>query len=364
MAVDGQPHEGSKERPEAIPLRDAAAWKHALTRRRPVLAHLNADTTWLLQLPYPSPSSAPNGRTHFNILMDPWLRGPQSDVASWFSTQWHVVPPTIETMDGLDPMLAQLEGRQREAAGSSIDAVVISHEFTDHCHQATLLELPPMTPVFATDKAADLIRSWSHFERVVTMAAFPGPVPNSSLQDTLGHALLPPWIGIGRVVTEGNALYYHSAVLIAFAPNGRDLGRSSATEAVIYSPHGVRGGDLSCVKESGIRSLALLHGLHDVRIWMTKQLNLGALNGLEAVRASGARYWIATHDEVKRGGGLISWFLQRTSYTLRDAVQSEEARQAMQALQATAGERETTDANRKDYDFVDLASGECLVLEG
>lgn len=363
MAADGEAQERSKERPVAIPLRDAAAWKHALTRRRPVLAHLNADTTWLLQLPYPASSPAPDGRTHFNLLMDPWLRGPQSDVASWFSTQWHVVPPSIETMDGLNSMLAQLEVRQQEAAGSAIDAVVISHEFTDHCHQATLLELPPATPVFATDKAADLIRSWSHFERVATTPPFPNPVPSSSLRDTLGHAVLPPWIGIGRVVTEGNALYYHSAILITFVLDGRDLDQSSTTEAVIYSPHGVRGSDLSCVKESGIRSLALLHGLHDVRIWMTKQLNLGALNGLEAVRASGSRYWIATHDEAKLGGGLISWFLQRTSYTLRDAVQSEEARQAVQALQTRDAERETGGTNRRDYDFVDLASGECLVLE-
>ncbi|OIW24697.1 hypothetical protein CONLIGDRAFT_636824 [Coniochaeta ligniaria NRRL 30616] len=362
MAVDRQTNEGNMRQPVAIPLSDAAAWKRALTCRRPVLAHLNADTTWLLQLPYPSSAPGPNGRTHFNILVDPWLRGPQSDVASWFSTQWHVVPPSIETMDELNSLLAQLEDTKREAGESAIDVVVISHEFTDHCHQATLLELPKRTPVFATDKAADLIRSWSHFESVVTVAAFPSAQHDSSLQHSLGHALLPRWVGIGRVVTEGNALYYHSAVLIAFALNDRDLGQGSTAEAVVYSPHGVRASDLGCIKESGIRALALLHGLHNVRIWMTKQLNLGALNGLEAVRASGARYWIATHDETKLGGGLISWFLQRTAYTLRDAVQSEEVRLAMQHCQTPTGESKTE--IEPGYDFIELASGECLVLEG
>lgn len=358
--TDGQQTNKGTRRPAAISLSDIAAWTAALASGRPVLAHLNADTTWLLQLPYPSASPGPNGRTHFNILVDPWLRGPQSDVASWFSTQWHVVPPSIESMDELNSLLAQLEDMAREAGQSAIDAVAISHEFTDHCHQATLLELPRGTPVFATDKAADLIRSWKHFDNVVTMAAFSGG--KGSLQDSLGHHLLPGWIGIGRVVTEGNALYYHSAVLIAFALSDASLSQSGPIEAVIYSPHGVKGSDLDCIKQSGIRSLALLHGLDDVRIWMTKQLNLGALNGLEAVRASGARYWISTHDEQKRGGGLISWFLQRTSYTLRDAVQTEEAKQAMQASQMPAGGDELERGT--DYDFIELSSGEGMVLGG
>ncbi|KAJ9165811.1 Major facilitator superfamily protein [Coniochaeta hoffmannii] len=362
MAAEQQASIFSQGAPVPIALSDAAAWERALTCRRPVLGHLNADTTWLLQLPYPSSSPGPSGRTHFNILMDPWLRGPQSDVASWFSTQWHVVQPTVETVEELDALLARLEGRGREAGKSAIDAVVISHEFTDHCHQATLLEVPASTPVFATDKAAGLVRSWSHFENVVTMAAFPGAVvDDTNPQITVGHALLPPWIGIARVVTEGNALYYHSAVLISFSLNDGDVGGRSATEAIIYSPHGVKGSDLTCVEESGIRTLALLHGLHDVRIWMTKQLNLGALNGLEAVRASGAKYWIATHDEAKRGGGLISWFLQRTCYTLGDAVQSEEARQAMAAGEEGA---RTGSSGGRPYHFLELASGEGLVLEG
>ncbi|KAB5566112.1 hypothetical protein GE09DRAFT_1272525, partial [Coniochaeta sp. 2T2.1] len=323
-----------------------AAWKRALSSpsRRPVLTHLNADTTWLLQLPYPATSPSPDVRSHFNILIDPWLQGPQSDVASWFSTQWHVVPPCIETMEQLDSVLAELEGTQRQEGKSTIDAVAISHEFTDHCHQATLLELPRTTPVFATEKAAELIRSWDHFENVVTMPGFPSDKQN--LQESLGHNLLPSWIGIGRVVTAGNALYYHSAVLLAFTLDADTLGQGNATESVIYSPHGVNASDLSCIKAASISTIALLHGLHDVRIWMTKQLNLGALNGLEAVRATGARYWIATHDEAKRGGGLISWFLQRTAYTLRDAVQSEEAKGAMES-----------------YAFVELGSGEGMVLE-
>ena len=33
-----------------------------------------------------------------------------------------------------------------------------------------------------------------------------------------------------------------------------------------------------------------------------------------------AKYWIATHDEVKKGGGFISWFLRRKIWTVEDAL--------------------------------------------
>ncbi|KAI1854117.1 hypothetical protein JX266_001258 [Neoarthrinium moseri] len=309
----------------------------------PVLIHLNADTTWLLSLPYPPSSQPPAGRSRFNILLDPWLQGPQSDVASWFSTQWHIVTPCIETIEELNQILAEAE--QGGASNESqyplkcyIDVVTISHEFTDHCHEATLKELRRDVPVFATEKAAELIRSWKHFSNVTTTPGF-----SSSTKDwqrVLSVSPLPEWVGIGRVITAGNALYYHSAVMLVFR-------HGTKSQAVIYSPHGIKGSDLQAVQSVDIETLALLHGLHDVRIWMTKQLNLGALNGLEAVRASGARYWIATHDEIKKGGGFIAPMLRRTKYTVADAVKKK-----TQSLGEEA----------PNYNFVELGSGDGLVL--
>lgn len=351
-----------------ISLKDRAAWRTALRSPRPVLAHLNADTTWLLQLPIPasvtaSPRSKAKSklprRTRYNILLDPWLRGPQSDVASWFSTQWHVVAPTVQTMKELDEVLAGLEDGVSTEGYSYIDCVVISHEFTDHCHEATLRELPRTVPVVATEKAADLIRSWKHFDLVITTPGFSAETRDwweETLIDKTGT--IPPWLGIGRVITQGNALYYHSAVLIAFDigynPNQRST-RSTSTaepsqpEAIIYSPHGIKGSDLDCVKAAGIKTLALLHGLDDVRIWMMAQLNLGALNGMQAVKTSGAKFWISTHDEAKKGGGLISWLLQRTSYSMKDAIEAEEAK--------AAGTKEDV-----DFEFVELGPADGMVL--
>lgn len=335
-----------------ISLKDRAAWRAALKTDRPVLAHLNADTTWLLQLPISNNDSTQptsKGRSRYNILIDPWLQGPQSDVASWFSTQWHVVTPTVQTMKELEGLLAELEDGDEGKPSSYIDCVAISHEFTDHCHQATLLELPNNVPVVATEKAADLIRSWKHFDTVITTPGFSPSTKDwrDALVEKSGK--LPPWLGIGRVITEGNALYYHSAVMIAFDLTSKDS--NNPPEAVIYSPHGIKGPDLAHVKAAGIKTLALLHGLHDVRIWMTAQLNLGALNGIQAVRASGARYWVATHDEAKKGGGFISWLLRRKMYSLRDAVEAEKM------------EKVKEEGGGGGYEFVELGSGDGMLLE-
>lgn len=382
MTLDTQQTPPKKD--AAINLKDRAAWRAALESPRPVLAHLNADTTWLLQLPIPTSATATAKhkskatskaktprRSHYNILIDPWLEGPQSDVASWFSTQWHIVTPAVQTMKELNEVLADLEGGstgtdEGNDVPSYVDCVAISHEFTDHCHEATLRELPKSIPVVATEKAADLIRSWSHFDTVITTPGFSAATPDwrDVLVDPSGA--LPPWLGIGRVITQGNALYYHSAVIVAFdlgykpsqrvtRSKGGSAQSQNEPEAVVYSPHGIKGSDLECVREAGLKTLALLHGLHDVRIWMTAQLNLGALNGIQAVRASGARYWIATHDETKRGGGFISWLLQRTTYSLRDAVDSEEAKR--QGAEAAGG-----DGGASAYDYVELGSGDGLVL--
>lgn len=344
--------------PPSLHLTDISAWASLLhSHHRPLLLHLNADTTWLLQLPYPAAYTPPPGRTHLNILLDPWLVGPQSDVAWWFSTQHHVISPSVESLKDLNALLRAVEQRGLSAesddeesseddATSFIDVVAISHEFTDHCHRATLEELPKDTTVFATDVAADLIRSWNYFDKVITAPALAPEVSWTRLP----VGALPPWLAIGRVISPGNALYYHSAVLIAFDINHRPSSPSPSAEAVIYSPHGIESQDLAGLKSSGVTALALLHGMHDVRIWMTKQLNLGALNGIKAMDISGAKYWIATHDEVKQGAGFIAPMLLRTVYTLKEAV----------ATQDTVLRKE---GKAPDYDFLELGSGDGVVLE-
>ena len=241
-----------------------------------------------------------------------------------------------------------------------IDAVAISHEFTDHCNQHTLLELDTSTPIFATKFAADLIKKWKHFETVIETPPFP-----PSHCDWRGTSLppLPSWIGISRMVTESDALYYHSAILITFGLSYKTRNFSAAdlgdAEAVIYTPHGIHAHDLRHLDQlptavPRVQTLALLHGLHDIRI-SVKQLNLGAHNGLQAQRICKAKYWVSTHDEVKTAKGLIVPFLHRKVLTLQEAIEKER-------LEKGGISDESDFADMRDLTFADLASGESLLL--
>ena len=120
----------------------------------PIIHHLNADSSWLFQIPYPPNSPEAEGRRYFNILLDPWLSGPQSDVASWFSKQWHVIPPHHASIASVETLCRDVEHALESGADESarfIDAVAVSHEFTDHCHEETMRLLHPKTPIFAND---------------------------------------------------------------------------------------------------------------------------------------------------------------------------------------------------------------------
>jgi hypothetical protein len=357
---------------------------HGLSTQRPLLTHLNADTTWLLSIPYPASSPSPRNRIYYHILIDPWLQGPQSDVAAFFSRQWHAVPSAVQTIAELEEVIAAIESAaQGRGAGrrtkvksgdtivvdpdieqgaveacikgdgkeldeqntSHIDAVVISHEFTDHMHQDTLLEISATVPVFATTKAASIIKSWKHFDSVAEVPRFQGDWRKSSSEK------LPKWIGVSRVAYAGkDLLYYHSAIMVCFAGEGR-----SPAEAVIYTPHGISPSNLAPVATASpeIQTLALLHGLQDISLTRA-QLNLGAHNGLKVQRLLGAKYWIGTHDEVKKGGGIVSWFLNRKIITLQEAIEREKKE---------VGEAERKAANLDEVRFEAVPNGKSLVLE-
>jgi hypothetical protein len=143
--------------------RDAVV--RALATRRPVLHHLNADTSWLLQIPRPANAVKHGSRIYYNVLIDPWFVGGQSDVARWFSQQFHATPSAVKSVTEVEELARQVEilagglrlgsARKRKVEDldeeSLVDCVAISHEFTDHCHKETLLEVHRDVPVFATE---------------------------------------------------------------------------------------------------------------------------------------------------------------------------------------------------------------------
>jgi hypothetical protein len=147
--------------------------------------------------------------------------------------------------------------------------------------------------------------------------------------------------------------YYHSAVLISYLPEPS----TKTAHAIIYTPHGIPSPSLSLatLQESDIDQVtALLHGLHEVwnPWWLGGKLNLGAHNGLAAVRNTGTRYWIGTHDEVKRGGGFVAWVLNRRIWNVEDAIKRE-----------LGSVNDMGKGDQEDVRYVTLASGESLTLE-
>lgn len=339
----------------------------SLSNRRPLLHHLNADTSWLLQLPRPISATKHSGRQYYNVLIDPWLTGGQSDVASWFSHQWHAEPSVAQSVVQIEELARELDilagelrlgqGRTPNRLGNAgdttsfIDLVAISHEFTDHCHKETMLDIHRDVPVIATEKAAALIRSWSHFRTVLTTPVFDR---ESSDWRILSMPPLPAWLSISRVVSGNETfLQFHSALLIAFDPcimgdytrsdhdtrhsgsrqslnrNGSSYPDGDVAEAILYTPHGIPADSpgLNSLPHAlpRINILAFLHGLHDITNG-PQQLNLGANNGLRAQRLLNAKYWVSTHDEVKKQRGLVSWFLKRNKLTVEEAVAAERER--------------------------------------
>lgn len=385
--------------------------QQALASRRPILHHLNPDTSWLLQIPRPQNAVKRGARFHYNILIDPWLRGGQSDVASWFSQQFHATDSAVQSVGELEELIREIEilsselrlgaGRKtvveldEELGGdeSLIDAVAVSHEFTDHCHKDTLLEIHPDVPVFAIKEAAKLIESWRHFRTVTTVNGF-GADGDTDWRST-SLPPLPEWIGISRLLQVDDVLKYHAALMITFnnrhgnaqsklaktsnhMKNGTRKRHYSAiepnedeetAEAIVYTPHGMHSGDLALIPKAqpAISTLAFLHGLHNVRVGTASgrtalQSNLGAHNGLKAQRILNASYWIGTHDEVKKGGGFIAWFLQRDVLTLKDALDEERKSRQDGDKGMANGELGRVLDSFSDTNWCDLRNGESKIL--
>lgn len=219
-------------------------------------------------------------KAYFHLLINPWLKGGQSDVVKFFSQQWHAHESAVQTITEVEEVIGCIEDLASSGSAlppsypaqrqpnATIDAVVVSHEFTDYMHKETLLEVPLSVPVFAASKAAGIIRSWKHFKVVATM---PTNLTGKNRDWRVASIEpLPSWLGISRLGQDKiDLLYYHSAVMFAFGGSGKDRNTDiEKAEAVIYTPRGITPEDLKPIAtaEPPIQTLAQMHGLHDVRI--------------------------------------------------------------------------------------------------
>ncbi|KAK6438462.1 hypothetical protein LTR95_005331 [Oleoguttula sp. CCFEE 5521] len=348
----------------------------ALSSRRPILHHLNADNSWLLQIPRPTSATRKGSQIYYNILIDPWFTGGQTDISWWFSLQFHAIPSAVQSIREVEELIRRNEVVARgdeESEGEqhgegAIDAVAISHEFTDHCHEETLKQVGRDVPVFAVRKAVKLIQSWRHFRIVVQVPVYE---PGDGLDWRETSLLpLPAWIGISRLEQKSDPVGLHAALMIAF-DNGRrssaagqsieHINEDDAAEALFHTPHGISHGAISTIIEQAdppIKTIALLHGLSDVKVGETPlgpalQINLGARNGAHVQQALRAKYWFGTHDEVKKGSGIVAKMIKSRIMALDPVLAEEQSRGTLS--------KEAAKACLASYE--ELGSGASRVLE-
>ncbi|PYI19616.1 hypothetical protein BO99DRAFT_473531 [Aspergillus violaceofuscus CBS 115571] len=294
----------------------------------PVFTNLNGDSSWLISLPWPTGG-------YFHLLLDPWLGGPAIITSSWLSHITHVEQEKFQTIAQVEQLARDISG-PRDSEGH-IDAVIVSHPFSDHTHKDTLIQLASTVPVYAACEAAAVVRSWNHFDTVVDI---PDYAPTTPWREE-DLAPLPSWLHLLRIPTGEPHPALHFGIVLALAS------RNERREAIIYSPHGIEPQFLQpLVDEESFATLALLHGIDDQSTLGVPQL--GVENGLRLEALTGARYWLRTHNPRLNFRGLIGWFYRSVPRTLDEGLNQ--------------AERETG-TKRARPNYVEVANGESVVLE-
>ena len=179
--------------------------------------HLNGDTTFLLTFsPHDRPLSPPPNPQHqaapgtFTILVDPWISGPSIMWHHKFLLSKHTVESSIRDLSEIpEPNI-----------------VLISQEKPDHCHEDTLRQLDPTSPIttiLAEPAAAKKIRSFKHFNPTMVHSLRPFSLKNP---ESVIRFLIPP------IVPGGAA----GEATISFIPAKVDLAGVHNAIGVTYRP--------------------------------------------------------------------------------------------------------------------------------
>lgn len=297
--------------------------KNEAETQRPLIHHLNADTSWLIQVP----RNDGHPRVYFNILVDAWLTTPQVEFSRIFHQQEHTIPSAFQTVAEIEAFIHEIELRacslrgmdaQDKPATGYIDVAACALRGTDHVNEHTLRQLHPSVPVLVRHDAESIVKNYQHFETIALLPPFERDWRETRLP------FLPDFVGIGCLTQTPDIQGIHKGLVISFDSTG--LGEA---EAIVYTPHGILVEQLNFLtsREPTLSVLALIHGLLNVRVGLSwigfSEANLGAHNGLKLQRLLQAKHWIGTHDEAKIEMGLTSWILTQNPITLEQALQRE-----------------------------------------
>ncbi|CAO1625276.1 unnamed protein product [Sympodiomycopsis kandeliae] len=298
------------------------------------LRRLNGDTSWLL-----SCSSSSNTYT---ILIDPWLSpSSQIDYHPRFSSQTRGIPALYtsvsDVLEGLAQSHLSTDSDQAKTSQTKqrVNAILLSHPFTDHTHPQSLLEyLDCDTEDDSTIDVFCTPDSYSAFQKLLnktdkeqkryklyTLPSAPWQDDIPIRSDTLPS--LPSQLSIFHLPARESPWSHgpawkdlHSAIAILHHRSDSDTYSS-----IVYSPHGTLPSSippfLSSSKVTGSRTL-LTSWDHQVvpgiRLF-TGPVSLGIQQAvLPHIRGHLKPTITArTHDEHKIANGLIGMIIKRNA---------------------------------------------------
>lgn len=282
------------------------------------LHKLNGDSSWLVCLPKHT------GSSFYNIAIDPWLHpAPQVDGLPAFSRQTRVEPAAFASLAELDHWL------RRDQEHGQLDAVLFSHPFSDHLHPDTLsdrdaLAVLQRATIYATRPALTALHSLNlplDASKIVDLS------PSFFKPGAKQYDFLPPGISIELLPAREWALSpawagLHTGILLSCS-NG------ATRTQLLYSPHGItrqslpesltdsRSGGVEDKVGHGIR--VLIHSFDKQTLPLIGTVACGFPNVLDLIPLFKPDLILATHDEHKRGEGIVGRLLSRQEFPLEDA---------------------------------------------
>lgn len=333
------------------------------------LRRINFDSTWLLTLP-----TLPDHPTSTcNLLIDPWLSdAEQIDLIVSFSGQKRQTAALASSISELENVLEQESvlrntSSDQRPTSNKVDAIIISHPFSDHLHPETLTDerVAERIPIFVTQDAEGALKkvlgskSKSHSIKTIKAANFNSP-PSwiSDNSENKNSAPLPNNIEILQALPQEKYLHFQGPAGMAWKKLHGGLiflwrsktDQSQTLNSIVYSPHGLTSNSIPTWltdKELSIQHWAILTMFDKLTLpnWLSGTVNIGLAAVLEMLQGDEktsprypARYIIDTHGEFKDMRGLVARLLRRywlnTDQLIQGFDEEREATRAEKAQQA------------------------------
>lgn len=297
-----------------------------------------------MSFPRPASEIKEHGKAFFHIVYEPWLSGGANFLPSVFINITMTEEAAIKDAAAVEELVQEIEelaagqlGIERNATAihkkeggsydGGIDLIMLSFDYPDHVHKATLQKFDPRIPVLASSDAANVVRPWGHFHNVEMLPNFIETRKSWRMAEEETPSCLPSWLTARRLM--GDTLL--TCMLVIVWTRVANASDHEKHEAILIAAHGV---NLDCAPvQAFLRSepptikLAMFHNLKDSYAAGT-QNTFGAKSGLALYRALGeCDYWIASHDGQLSYTGIIlrMLFTADKHRTLQWALDEEEA---------------------------------------